>query len=143
MLYRQPIRIEFNHCDPAGIVFYPRYFEMTNSVCESFFREVAGHSYAVMMANGEGVPTARMEVNFHAPSRLEEVLDWRLQVVKLGNSSITLHIEAHGEAQSDGQHRITADLVLVFVSTKDGRPQPWTDAMRAKITALMEAPDEP
>ena len=143
MLYRQPIRIEFNHCDPAGIVFYPRYFEMTNSVCESFFREVAGHSYAVMMANGEGVPTARMEVNFHAPSRLEEVLDWRLQVVKLGNSSITLHIEAHGAAQRDGQPRVTADLVLVFVSTRDGRPQPWTDAMRARITAHMEAPDEP
>jgi 4-hydroxybenzoyl-CoA thioesterase len=139
MLYRQPIRIEFNHCDPAGIVFYPRYFEMTNSLCESFFREVAGHSYAVMMANGEGVPTARMEVNFHAPSRLEEVLDWRLQVVKLGTTSIGFHIEAHG----DGTHRVTADLVLVFVSTKDGRPQPWTPAMRAKITALMEAPDEP
>ncbi|MFD1807906.1 hypothetical protein ACFSHQ_06310 [Gemmobacter lanyuensis] len=36
MIYRRPIQIEFNHCDPAGIVFYPRYFEMTNSVIENF-----------------------------------------------------------------------------------------------------------
>ena len=28
MLYHRLYPIEFNHCDPAGIVFYPRYFEM-------------------------------------------------------------------------------------------------------------------
>ncbi|MCO5127369.1 MAG: hypothetical protein M9957_08845 [Rhodobacteraceae bacterium] len=37
MIFRQDIRVGFNHCDPAGIVFYPRYFEMANTVCESFF----------------------------------------------------------------------------------------------------------
>src|SRR5215470_12420719 len=25
---RRTVRIEWGHCDPAGIVFYPRYFEM-------------------------------------------------------------------------------------------------------------------
>ena len=25
-------KVRFQHCDPAGIVFYPRYFEMLNSV---------------------------------------------------------------------------------------------------------------
>ena len=44
MLYRRLYPIEFNHCDPAGIVFYPRYFEMTNHVCENFFREAVGVS---------------------------------------------------------------------------------------------------
>ena len=28
MTYERLIQIEFNHCDPAGIVFYPRFFEM-------------------------------------------------------------------------------------------------------------------
>ena len=100
-MYERLIQIEFNHCDPAGIVFYPRYFEMTNSVCENFFREVAGLSYAMMMAKGEGCPTAGMEVNFHAPARLEEVLDWRLQVTRLGTTSIAHRIEAHGDGSSN------------------------------------------
>ena len=52
MSYARTIRVEFNHCDPAGIVFYPRYFEMTNSVCENFFREVVGYSYHAMMEDG-------------------------------------------------------------------------------------------
>lgn len=134
MIFHQSIRIEFNHCDPAGIVFYPRYFEMTNSVAESFFREVAGHSYAAMMEAGEGVPTARAEVNFHAPSRLEEVLDWRLSVTRLGTTSIAFRVTAH----HGDSHRLTADLTLVFVG-RGGRPQPWPPALRDRITAFMEA----
>ncbi|MEZ5796669.1 MAG: thioesterase family protein [Paracoccaceae bacterium] len=133
MIYQRQIRIEFNHCDPAGIVFYPRYFEMTNATVEAFFREVAGHSYAAMMKRGEGCPTASMACDFHAPSMLEEVLDWRLSVTRLGNSSIGFHIEAH----CGDSHRMSADLTLVFVGA-NGRPQPWTDAMRSRITDFME-----
>ncbi len=132
MIFRQQIRVEFNHCDPAGIVFYPRYFEMTNSVAESFFREVAGHSYAAMMQAGEGVPTARLEVTFHAPSRLEEVLDWQLAVTRLGTTSIGFRITAEG----GGRPRLTADLTLVFVGAA-GRPQPWPQPIRDRITAFM------
>ncbi len=70
MIYHRTIKVEFNHCDPAGIVFYPRYFEMTNSVIENFFREVVIHPYAEMMSPDNGVPAARLEVDFHAPSCL-------------------------------------------------------------------------
>ena len=134
MIFHHPIRVEFNHCDPAGIVFYPRYFEMVNSTCQTFFREVAGLSYAAMMDRHEGVPTARLEVNFHAPSRLEEVLDWRLSVTRMGGTSVGFQLEAH----CGDSHRLTADLTLVYVSAK-GRPQPWPQALRDRITAFMEA----
>jgi 4-hydroxybenzoyl-CoA thioesterase len=134
MVYNRDIRIEFNHCDPAGIVFYPRYFEMTNSVAENFFREVGDYSYDAMMRDGAGVPTARLEATYHLPSRLGEVLDWRLTITKLGASSMGLHLEAH----CGGTHRVTADLTLVFVNMQ-GRPQPWPDAIRARIAAFQEA----
>ena len=78
MSYTRSIPVEFNHCDPAGIVFYPRYFEMTNSVVENFFADEGGHSFARMMAEGQGVPTARLETTFHAPSRLGDRLDFTL-----------------------------------------------------------------
>ncbi len=136
MIYRRMIPVEFNHCDPAGIVFYPRYFEMVNSVVENFFREVAGRSYAAMIEAGEGVPTARLETEFHAPSRLGEALDWRLSVTRLGGSSVGFTVEAWGGES----HRVTAKLVLVWVAWQ-GRPKPWPDAMRARIAAFQEATD--
>ena len=134
MIYTRDIRIEFNHCDPAGIVFYPRYLEMTNSVCENFFREIGGHGYPEMMKEGEGAPTASLQVSYHRPSYHGDVLEWRLGVTRLGQSSISFHLEAH----CNGEHRVTADLTLVFVTFQRG-PQPWPDAIRARIAAFMEA----
>ena len=133
MIYHRPIQIEFNHCDPAGIVFYPRYFEMINSVAENFFKEVADRSYASMIATRQGVPTARIETNFHVPSRLGEVLDFRLKITRLGATSITFEITAQG-----GTNRLTCLLTLVWISP-EGRPMPWPEAMRTKLSAFEAA----
>ena len=127
MTYIRIMQVEFNHCDPAGIVFYPRYFEMTNSLVENFFADVIGHSYAAMMDAGQGVPTARLEVNFKAPSRLGDKLHWMLQVARVGGSSVTFVANAMvGE-----QLRLTADLTLVWVTM--GKPARWPDDMRTKL----------
>lgn len=134
MSYHRQIRIEFNHCDPAGIVFYPRYFEMTNSVCENFFREAVGYSYHAMMEAGIGVPTARVETDFRAPSRLGDVLDWELVVERVGGSSVTFRLAAHCGAE----HRLTARLTLVWLGP-DHRPGRWPDHIRTALHAHQEA----
>lgn len=133
MPYRKTIAVEFNHCDPAGIVFYPRYFEMTNSVIENFFREVAVSPFSEMMKRGEGVPTAQIETEFHAPSRLGDVLDWRLYLLRLGRSSIRFRLEAWCE----DEHRVTAKLVLVRVGA-EGKPIEWSLEQRERLTTLVE-----
>jgi 4-hydroxybenzoyl-CoA thioesterase len=40
MLFSINQKVLFKHCDPAGIVFYPRYFEMINDCVEAFFDEI-------------------------------------------------------------------------------------------------------
>jgi 4-hydroxybenzoyl-CoA thioesterase len=127
MIYSRIMPVEFNHCDPAGIVFYPRYFEMTNSLVENFFAEAVGRSFAAMMAAGQGVPTARLEVNFKQPSRLGDRLEWSLQVMRLGGSSVTFKVAAI----VGDELRLTADLTLVWV--EGGKPAAWPDIMRAKL----------
>jgi 4-hydroxybenzoyl-CoA thioesterase len=130
MIYTRIMPVEFNHCDPAGIVFYPRYFEMTNSLVENFFADVIGRSYGAMMDAGQGVPTARLEVNFNLPSRLGDKLEWSLQVARVGGSSVNFIATAMVKDEA----RLTADLTLVWVD--GGKPTRWPDAMRAKLTAF-------
>lgn len=127
MIYTRIIPVEFNHCDPAGIVFYPRYFEMTNSLVENFFADVMGHSFGAMMDAGQGVPTARLETNFKVPSRLGDKLEWVLEVVRLGGSSVSFM----ATARVADQVRLIADLTLVWVDA--GKPTRWPDAMRSKF----------
>ena len=127
MIYHQDIRIEFNHCDPAGIVFYPRYYEMINSVCEGFFRAL-GRSYAEMVADQQGVPTVRLETDFTAPSRLGEVLDFQLTIRRMGGTSVTFSIVALG----GGVQRLATLLTLVFVSG-GLKAAPWPEDLRARM----------
>lgn len=134
MTYARQIRVEFNHCDPAGIVFYPRYYEMTNSVIENFFREEVAWSFAEMMAEGIGVPTVRIETDFRAPSRLGDVLDWTLKVTRLGRASATLRLVA----ACGGQERLCVVLTLVWLAP-DHRPAPWPARIRPRLAAHQEA----
>lgn len=134
MIYRRTIAIEFNHCDPAGIVFYPRYFEMTNSVVENFFAEVLGYSYArITMEEHCGVPTARIEANFLRPSRLGDRLIFALEIKRIGRASVNFLISGRMEDEL----RLTADLTLVWV-TPDGRAAPWPEGIRARMTTFAE-----
>ena len=133
MTYTRLIQIEFNHCDPAGIVFYPRYFEMTNSVVENFFNDVVGRSFASMHRGADnGVPTVSLAAEFVAPSRLGDKMLFSLKIEKLGRSSVSLKIEGHMGAEL----RLRVALTLVWI---DGmKSAAWPDAMRARLVAYME-----
>lgn len=134
MSYSRDIAIEFNHCDPAGIVFYPRYFEMTNSVVENFFGREIGYSFARIVAEGCGVPTVRIEVDFRAPSRLGDIIRIALTVVHLGTSSARVR----QVSQCDGHVRFEAELTLVWVG-RDGRAAPWPSQIRERLQTAIRA----
>lgn len=131
MSYTRIIPVEFNHCDPAGIVFYPRYFEMTNSVVENFFADRLGYSYArITMQDRNGVPTVKIDASFRRPSRLGERLEFTLSVAHVGRSSVRFGLTARG----GGEVRMTADLTLVW-TTPEGVSAPWPETIRERLLA--------
>lgn len=131
MTFTSQRKVRFQHCDPAGIVFYPRYFELINSVVEDWFEEIVQHDFNQLhVESGSGVPTAAIDTRFHAPSRLGELLNFELTVQAIGRSSLDLKIVAYcGE-----QKRLTSCSTLVFMDLTSGKSMPWTDAIRQHIT---------
>ena len=134
MSWQRVIPVEFNHCDPAGIVFYPRYFEMTNSVIENFFAEVLEYPYArITLQEHHGVPTVHLEADFRAPARLGERLTFTLTAERIVRASVTFALQA----EAAGTVRMQARLVLAWV-TPEGRAAPWPEAIRGRLTRFME-----
>jgi 4-hydroxybenzoyl-CoA thioesterase len=124
---RQTVR--FAHVDAAGIVFYPRYFEMLNAAVEDYFAEAVGIDFATMhMARGLGIPTVKLESEFVAPSRLGDALDFELEVIRVGRSSAELTVEIC----CDGETRLRIRLVIVCIDLANGRPFDWPDDMRPR-----------
>lgn len=129
MAYTHLQKIKFKHCDPAGIVFYPRYFEMINDCVEAFFEDVLHYPFGPMHPDN-GVPTVQIETQFTAPSRLGEVVEITLNVRKVGRSSLDLEFVAEGA----GQKRFVASSTLVHVG-QGGRPAAWPERVKAILQA--------
>jgi 4-hydroxybenzoyl-CoA thioesterase len=127
-------RVRFADCDAAGIVFFPRYFEMLNGVVEDWFAGPLQASFRELHVNRQvSVPTAAVEARFIAPSGLEDDLTFSLTVTKLGGASCGLR---HRIVAGD-QLRFEATQTIVFVGSSL-KPEPWPDALRLRIAPYLE-----
>lgn len=129
--YTQRMPIRFTHTDPAGYVFFPRYFEMWQAAVEDWFTVGLGVSYAGMIAGGHGLPTARTECEFLKPSHLGEILEIAVLLERLGRSSMDVGFVG----RVAGEERVRAKSVLVLISLETGRSIPIEGALRAKLEA--------
>ncbi len=124
------IEVRFRHCDPAGIVFYPRYFEMLNDLIEDWFA-ARGWGFSRMMdEGGVAVPLIAVEATFTAPSRLGNKLRATVEVVRLGRTSCALDVVLAGAA---GERRVHFSPTMVCVMRATLRPEPWPDKLREAI----------
>lgn len=132
------IPVRFQHTDPAGIVFYPRIFEMINQVVEDWFAEGLGVDFRTLHGrHRRGVPTVRIECDFQRPSRLGDILTFTLRVAALGKSSFTLDLRA----ACQGEARLSAKAVLAHVTLGDLAPAPIPDDLRRAMARFRDGPD--
>lgn len=87
-------QIRFAHCDPAGIVFYPRYFEMINNVVEDWMSSMDWAFSHFITERNEGFPTVSIQCQFMSPCKIGDQLDFELRLLKLGRSSCTVSVTA-------------------------------------------------
>jgi 4-hydroxybenzoyl-CoA thioesterase len=129
--YRSQILVRFADCDPAQMVFYPRYLTMFNDLVEDWFRDELKLPFSYYhLEQQHGLPTVHLEVDFVAPSRLGEVLSATLTVKRVGTSSITLNILFRGP---DGSDRVRGTVVLVVTDLRSSRAVPIADDLRSRI----------
>ena len=127
-------RVRFADCDAAGIVFFPRYFEMLNGVVEDWFAGPLQVSFRELHVNRRvSVPTAAVEARFIAPSRLEDELTFALTVTRLGRSSCSLR----HRISAGGALRFEASQTLVYVGLSL-KPEPWPEDLRARMANYLE-----
>jgi 4-hydroxybenzoyl-CoA thioesterase len=98
------IRIEWGDCDPAGIVFYPRYFAMFDNCTAVLFERATGLSKYDMIAHYDfvGIPMVDTRARFIIPSRFGDDIDIETTVTEFRRSSF------------DVSHRVTKKGALAI-----------------------------
>lgn len=130
---RVPVR--FSHCDPAGIVYFPHYFDMFNGLIEDWYGQELGYDYAELILDGEyGFPFVHIECDFKIPSRMGDVIDLTLLVERLGRSSLGVAVVCH----RDGVERLRARMVTAMMSIATRQPVPLPQPLREAIEAYRQ-----
>ncbi len=99
MIYRREARIEWGDCDPAGIVFFPRYFAMFDSCTTALLSQALGMSKYQFTRhyNFAGYPMVDTKARFVKPTKFGDDVVIETQITRFGRSSFDVH------------HRITLD----------------------------------
>jgi 4-hydroxybenzoyl-CoA thioesterase len=128
--FTRSVPIRFSHCDPAGIVYFPHYFDMFNGLIEDWYTEELGHKYAeLIMGSQYGFPFVHIECDFKVPSRIGDVIDLTLLVERIGRSSLGIVIVCHHEAIE----RLRARMVTAMMSLATRKPVPLPQELREAI----------
>ena len=119
--------IQFYHCDPAGIVYYPRIFDICSDVKEEFLTHIGFAHHRSINHDRIGWPIVRLETDFKAVSRYGDQIEIDIALWRLGATSIGLQYRFRGD---DGE-RVLSRSVLVYMSLVTHKPVEMSDAMRA------------
>jgi len=133
--FTRSVPIRFSHCDPAGIVYFPHYFDMFNGLIEDWYEEELGHNYAALIMDSQyGFPIVHIDCDFKIPSLMGEIIDLTLLVERVGRSSLGITIVCH----RNGLERLRAHMITAMMSLKTRKPMPLPQALRDKIESYRQ-----
>ena len=97
LTYTRHTRIEWGDCDPAGIVYYPRYFALFDSCTTALFSQALGMSkyQFIRHYDFDGYPMVDTRARFLKPARYGDDVVIETKVTEFRRSSF------------DVQHRLT------------------------------------
>lgn len=135
MPFETVTQVRFSQVDAAGIVFYPRYFEMLNAAVEDWCaQQLCADFKSLHIDQHIGLPTVKLEAEFIAPSELGDLLTIAISPCELGRSSCELRVVFTG----DKAVRLRAKVVLVCMDLQIQRARPWPEEMRSRIMANLD-----
>lgn len=92
LVNRHVVRIEWGDCDPAGIVYFPRYIEYFD-ICTGRLFEAAGYLKPRMLERFKmaGYPMVELRTRFLIPSSFGDDVEVASTIESFGRSSFKVH----------------------------------------------------
>ncbi|MDA9764747.1 MAG: thioesterase family protein [Opitutales bacterium] len=131
-------RVEFSDTDMAGIVHFANYLRYVESAEHALWRHLGGSVHTSSDEGQHGWPRLNISCSYFKPSRFEDVLDIRLNIEEVKNTTIRYRFYVfNGEPE---QLVASGEVTIIHVEldSNSGRMQkaPVPDALRSKLAEL-------
>lgn len=133
-------QVRFQHCDPAGIVFYPQYFVLLHEAQEDFLAHI-GFAEHALIADGTGVPIVDLKAEFLGMCRYGDPLTITLELTRIGGSSLGMAYMIHASPATPGGAevlKLRAHGVVVYSELPHGKPVRIPDDLRQALTPYLQ-----
>lgn len=106
-VYRRPVTISWGDCDPAGIVFNPRFFHMFDTSSWEMFAQALGvpvpeinTRYGLL-----GIALVDVRANFMKPAKFGDTIEIASRVTEFRKSSFVVEhkVTINGEVAIEGE----------------------------------------
>ena len=129
------IAVKFGFCDPAGIVYTPKYFDIFNGVIESWYDEVLKISYTELNTRRQiGTGYAHASADFGKPCRMGDILEVAIVIGRVGRSSMTCTVHAF----KDQMEYVRSTFVTVTTLLPDQKVIALPDDLRSAFELYQE-----
>ena len=88
---RRTIHIEWGDCDPAGIVYYPRFFEWFDECTAALFESAGLKKWELVRDRGIVIPMVDTRARFVLPSKFGDDVVVESTFARFGRSSFDVH----------------------------------------------------
>lgn len=125
-MFKYERTVNFYDCDPAGILFYARIYELTHAAYEGLIESFSlGEDY---WANDDYVvPIIHSEAKYHKPITFGQLISVEVGVKQLKNSSFELQYKCRNES---GDVCVEVKTVHVLIDKSTWKKKPLTSEIK-------------
>lgn len=128
------VRVRWQECDAQGIAFNGSYLGWLEIAQAEYFRNLGFSIYRIAAAGYFDSAVAKITVEYRAPVRVDEMLDLRARVARIGNTSLILEVAIFPDGQDPHTDPLTIiESVYVGFHADTGDTRPVPDSIRTLV----------
>jgi acyl-CoA thioester hydrolase len=125
-------RVMWGDCDPAQVVYTPRFADYVASAADWFWRVIMDGNSPSLSEAELYTPVKYLSFTFHHVLRPDDLFDMSVRVTAIRTRTLDLAIEAVG---MDGTPRFSSVLSPILISSKNYQALPLPGHVRAALEA--------
>ena len=87
-VFTWPVRVYYEDTDAGGIVYYANYLKFFERARTEWLRAAGVGQHTLAEGHGAIFVVKHASIDYHAPARLDDVLNLTLSIEKLGQASV-------------------------------------------------------
>jgi acyl-CoA thioester hydrolase len=128
-----PCRVYYEDTDAAGVVYYANYLKYAERARSELLREMGTDSSTLLRQHGVVFAVKDCAVAYHEPARLDDALQVRTRILKIGGASFS----AEQRVERSGQLLVGMTVRVACLDAR-GRPARLPQALRSAFASRQD-----